>query len=260
MSATHRTVQSPQPDLRSLVVIIDETTIVNHGGILPKEGTMYNDPQWVSLMGYDYNLKFSKFRYVTQIGDVKEGAQCLFVYSKTDTEKNTPYRTIWRTGNHYWPPILEWIDVYEAIQPNLPPAYYSKRGYRSSVNEGSRFRDEYFFSDTPYDLSNSFSGAPQPTEVSMSGLALEFPKCLHPEIETPTDIALLTSAAITLIATFGSNPERKTDDNPKDQLYPATNVQFWEPYILDRTPTFENGYAMKRTTVFPPIPTPITEG
>ena len=107
MSATHRTIKTPDPRYRSLVVTVGESSFASNGGVIPIQGTSYSAREFVGLLGSDYKKEFSDFVYVEQLDDVKEGGQLVFARNFTPTQRNTPFRVTSKFGNHRWPPILK---------------------------------------------------------------------------------------------------------------------------------------------------------
>ena len=100
MSATHRTIATPDPRYRSLVVSVGESSFASNGGVIPVQGTSYSSDLFRGLLGSDYHKEFENFVYVQQLPDSKTGGELVFARSFTDQERNTPFRTTTRFGNH----------------------------------------------------------------------------------------------------------------------------------------------------------------
>ena len=263
MSATHRTVQTPNPALRSLVVSVGEASFQTSGGILPPEGTLYDDELWRTFFGRDYNNNFSGFRYVCQTEDNQKGGQLLFVKSLTDLERNTPFRTTTKFASHHWHPMLKKLELipdsgsarsYRTVTGgqnavNSGPSFYVRQVYIPAVDEGSRFVIEEFFADVPYSIPQY--PTPQPSNVTydVPGVRGGFPECLHDDLYIQ-DIA--TTVATSIQDESGKLTSTGGGSSIPGQFFPATNFKKWAPYVLSDEVNFNNGYHRQRVTVFPP--------
>lgn len=257
MSVTHRTIPSPNPTFRSLRVIVGEDSYASNGGIIPPEGTLYKDPAFKGFFGRDYLKEFEDFRYVTQ--DSGTDGALIFVRSMTQQVRDTAFRSTWSFGDHYWHPVLESLNFFEDF--NFPrstnggrggksaivtgPTYYVRQVYRPSVNEGSRFFTEEFFSDVPYNIPQYPTPVPTAVSYDLPGVNGSIPECLHPRILVPT-----TRPAS---ASFVLGNQTSTGGALPGQLFPATNFEDWEPYVVSHKQDFQNGYHAIRITVYPPL-------
>lgn len=247
MSISSRTVRTPKPSLRSLVVEVPDENLVRLGGELPREGVLYGDnASWKILFGQDFNLKFSGFRYVKQLEDSRAGARLLFVKSMTDEERNLPFRTTSKFGNHYWHPILKELRFLPVGSfPNTAQTgaatfvsavrYLVRETFIPAMHEGTRFEIDEFFSDTKFSIPQY--PVPTPTAISYHFVNLRggFPECLHRKI----DIAALA-------AVVGASVQ-------EGQVFPATNFIEWQPYyVLDDQDLTDSGYYRQRKRAFPP--------
>jgi len=189
-----------------------------------------------------------------------------FTKEKSAAEAAIPYLTETEKDAHYWPPILEWLDLYyiDSINSVYNSGYFMKRGYRNSVDEDSTFVHEYFSGSTPFSVSKR-SDAPQPTEIVIKAYTLDevFQKCLHPEVIVPANSYVgaassyaLQSSMARLVFTAGV---KHSTIEKNFQRYPATNKLTWQAYIFKEEPGYVQGlYTMKRTTVHPPKLSPLT--
>lgn len=263
MSATHRTCKTPNPKVRSLIVTVSEDSFVSIGGILPAEGTLYEDAAWKTLFAADYKKNFSEFAYVTQLEDTAKGGQLLFARSQTPEEKYTPFRTTFATKNHRWPMVVHGLEKLEDTSMgrsansvngpfpvvNIGPEYYLKQAITQECNEGTRFQLDEFFAATAFDIPQYPVPVPQSMHIILPGVTQTFPECLHPRIQiedsTSTTGQIIAGAA----SAFGSALA--------GQLFPATNFKDWAPYVLEHDQKLqEGGWYSWRITVYPPAKPP----
>ena len=244
------------------MVMVSEDSLASVGGVLPAEGTLYSDAAWKTLFAGDYRKQFSNFRYVQQLEDTKEGGTLVFSRVLTESERNTPFRSITTFGNHRWDPILKVLkpiavrDFPLTAQTSAGTVeavrYLTKEVYIPGVNEGTRFLTEEFTSDVKYDIPQY--SVPIASSVSFSYINFRtgFPECLHEKL---TIDDLISTTAITAGGVTTDNYNQI-----KGQVFPATNFTEWASYILSDTQELTGGvYYRKRIRVFPPpIPETIT--
>jgi len=262
MSASAKTVPTPNPAERSLVVTVTEDSFASSGGVIPVQGTLYGDPVWKTFLPKDYFKNFQNFVYTGQV----DAYGLAFAMQKTEAEANTPFRTtVWK-GNHRWPPILLFVgfEVDYVSQRSFPvtdgttvgtgfgPTYYDKTVYIPDVAEGTRFVKDEFFGPTQFDIPQT--PVPVPTAVQYvlpGGAGQSFPECLHPTITIPDFITSLTQTIGGSSADVGGSIE--------GQRFPATNFETWAPYVLSDTQEQQGGgWYRVRIRVFPPAqPSPI---
>ncbi len=246
MSTTSRTVRTPDPSLRSLIITVGESSFASVGGILPKEGTLYSDDSWRSFFGSDYHKEFESFRYVTQLDDTKDGGQLLFARSRTPEDTNKPFRTLISFGNHYWHTIL--LKLEPVLVRGFPLAtqvgntssntnadrYVMREIYIPAATEGTRFVDEEFISDTPFQIPRWPVPIASAVTYDLINRRGGFPECLHDKL------------IIKAVSTVSGQRLPK-------QVFPETNFTSWRPYTLTDTQSLEqNCYYRKRRRVFPP--------
>lgn len=263
MSATHRTVQTPNPKFRSLQISVKEATFASSAGIIPPEGTLYSDPAWKSFFGKDYLKEFSDFRYICQTSDNQNGGTLLFCRSMTPEQRDTPFRTTTRFGNHHWYPILKKLEIipdsgsarsYRAVvngqnAVNSGPSFYVRQVYIPAVDQGSRFIVEEFFSDIPYVIPQYPTPKPSNVSYDVPGVRGGFPECLHDDIYIQS---ISTTIDTTVIGTSGQLTSIGGGSTIPGQFFPRTNFKSWSPYVISDEQKFENGYYRQRVTVFPP--------
>lgn len=183
----------------------------------------------------------------------------LFCKAKTEQEKNTPFRTTTRYGNHSWPPILRALGfIPDASFPRSTnvagpngqqgivtgPSYYVRDVYVPGAREGSKFVIEEYFAPTQYTIPQH--EAPQPSAVSydIGGRSGTFPECLHPKIIIPT-----TRTGTEKVVGESSG---EVSGALAGQIFPATNFTSWEPYVIADDQDFNNGWHRIKAVVYPP--------
>lgn len=262
MSDTHKTISTPNPSERALVVTVDEKIFASNGGVIPDEGTLYSSEDFKTFFGRDYNKEFSNFVYT---GQTKEHG-LLFARNKTEEQMATPFRTTTWTGNHRWPPILLYVGFeadYVALRSYpasngttvgtaFAPNYYDKVVYIPDVSEGTRFVKDEFFAPRPFDIPQM--PVPIPTAVQYilpNGSGQSFPECLHPTIVIPDFVTGISQTVGGSSSGLGGSV--------KGQKFPATNFETWAPYVLSDRDEYQNGgWYRVRIRVYPPAqPEPI---
>lgn len=265
MSNTHRTINTPDPRYRSLVVTVTENSFASNGGVIPVQGTKYKDfPR--SIISSDYLKEFADFTYVQQLEDSKDGGRLVFARSFTDQERKTPFRTTTTFGNHRWPPILKSLKFElardfplntqksEGSNHQLVTAnrYLVREVYIPEINEGTRFIQDEFISDIPFVIPSY--PVPTPTSVTYHYLNIRggFPECLHKEINI--------SKLISTVSTFNGTATTNSYNELKGQIFPETNFVEWTSYVISDTQELSGGvWYRKRIRVYPPpMPKAIT--
>lgn len=258
ISATHKTIPTPNPAFRSLRVVVGEDSYASNGGLIPKEGTLYKDPAFKGLFAQDYRKEFEDFRYVTQ--DQGNDGALLFVRSMTNNQRLTPYRTITSFGGEFvWDAILKALvfipDRNFGRSTNgirngrgaviSGPQYYVRQVYQPAVRRGTRFITQYFFSDKPYNIGSQLVPIPRSVFYDVPGAQGYFPDCLGPEVRIPD--------TQTANAAFVAGAQAYASGALQGQYFPATNFEEWSPYFSKIDQDFQNGYLMTRTMAIPPL-------
>jgi hypothetical protein len=131
--------------------------------------------------------------------------------------------------------------------PVFTPSVYVRMITTSATNALCECVVEQFCSDQPWEVVEH----PQPVEDtvewdfagSRGGIT-----CLHPKVVVPSR----GNAYRTVV-----NGTVKTTAAPisNERVYPATNFEDWEPFVLSDEITRENGvYFRERVTIYPPAP------
>lgn len=255
---THSLHSTPNNTLWLLKVEVQVTVLASDPFMVPPEGTLYKNFD-KRLFGKDWLKAFEDYRYIQSAeGENANVVSLLFFPSLTDAQRNKPYRTLSYFGDHRWPPILHSIVfIKDNTFPRFTsggkggqgaiisgPTYYAREVYTPECYEGSRFLQEEFISDVPYNIP--LYPVPVPTAVSydLPGIRGSFPECLHPKIVIP--------AAQTANAAFVAGDYATTSGAVQGQVFPATNFEDWSPYVLTDKQWFDNGYRRTRIQVAPP--------
>lgn len=183
-----------------------------------------------------------------------------FVRNMSDAEKNTPYQTITYTGNHRWPPILKFLiflqdrvftrstnGVRNGVAAVITgPTYYVRQGFIPEVNEGTRFVEEYYYSNTPYAITQQETPVTGAIYYDMPGIRGSFEECLHPGIDIPA-VQSANNAVI-----IGNNAAVGGTGELGGQHFPATNFKEWTDYVLTDRQKYDTGWKRTRIRVYPP--------
>jgi hypothetical protein len=248
-------VGTPNPNEFSFITYVRAQWDVD----LPVAGvTIYN--QWKEAIHPQSSQDWGGYVYGDTVQASTGWLGFLWVKRKTETEKNTPYRTFTRNGNHRWPPVLYSLNfIQDASFPastNGPdgsivraPRVFVRQVFKPESNEGSLFKYEYFLSDSKYEIPPY--PAPQPQEVSYDflGASGTFPECLHKKIVIRPQRTAVAKYSI------GGGEQGVGGGVLGGQLFPSTEpFEDWVPYVISDNQTFQAGqYNRERVTVYPPI-------
>jgi hypothetical protein len=253
-------VPTANPDERAFITFVRAQWDV----VWPAAGvTIYKD--WQQAIYPQAQGDFGGYVYADSVQAQGDWLGFLWVKRKSETEKNTPYRTYTKNGNHRWPPVLYRLDFLQ--NPAFPastngpdgsivraPRIFVRQVFKPESNEGSMFKYEYFLSDTKYNIPPH--PAPQPQEVSYDflGCSGTFPECLHEKIEIKPQRTAIAKYSV------GGGEQGAAGGVLSGQVFPKTRPFVdWIPYIVSDEQTFSEGqYNRVRVTVYPPILNNIT--
>lgn len=254
---SHKTVASPHPKYRSLIVRVDESRFQLSAGILPDEGTLYSSDSWKNFFGRNYMKNFANYVYVGQGEDYGGGGTLHFAPNISSDEANTPFRTKREFREFYWDPILKGIAF---IPDPLPRSnilindigqgaanqrtYHAKEVYVPGGRLGSWFITEEFFSPTPFEIPFYETPVPQSVTYSVPGARGGFPNCLHERIDIPDLEAGVITKVAGNIANIGGIVQ--------GQIFKATNITGWETRVISHTQEYRAGYYAVKISVDPP--------
>ena len=182
-----------------------------------------------------------------------------FIEHQTAAQASQPWRVTSSFGNHRWPPILLALAFIQdntfqrstnGAQGNnaaivLGPSYYVREAFIPETNEGTRFVEEEFYSDTPFIIPQYETPVETAVSYDIPGARGSFPSCLHPKIVVPS----MRSSSTIVVQGSASDIAGAING----QVFPATNMEEWQPYVLSDQQKFENGaWRRTRVTVYPP--------
>lgn len=184
----------------------------------------------------------------------------VFAKTRTEAERNTPFRINWVKRPTFWPTVLLklWFE-----KGNLPLSAQLADGTiqnaaRTHVRSKSRdgkiyptwFKISEYLSERPWPKRATRSPTPITDSIhwSFDGNEGGFPECLHPHVRFPM---YQTSGQVV----FGAGTvETSVGSDIVAQEFPATPMTDWERYIEEDTSTNVGGFYL-RTVVeaYPPI-------
>lgn len=246
---------TPDPHEVTLVTFVDRYNVALRD--IPVVGSTFK--LWTQASGFTElvaahgNWTFAQMKTQDAPGQMNA---FYWVRPRTAAERQTPFRTSSKFGNHRWPPILKQLQFIPArdfpITSQLSDGktiyanrYLVREVYIPEVNEGSRFVTEEFISDTKFDIPQY--PVPTPTSISYHYLNLRggFPECLHKKIDI--------KALISTTASYNGSVTTANYNELQGQVFPATNFTEWAPYVLSDDQDLVGGvWYRKRIRVYPP--------
>jgi hypothetical protein len=260
-NTTHQTIPTPNPELRALIVTVEDAVFLDDPYILPPEGTLYEDFDR-RIFASDARRAFNEYVYTGQAENSRAAGALLFGPGQTAEEANTPYRSIWKKhGNHRWAPILKQLTILEDYSfPRstntvsrakgsglvVAPTYYDRIVYIPDTNEGTRFLVQEFFSATPFVIPRYQTPVATSVQYSILGLNGSIPECLHDDIDVPPT----RTASIA----YQSGSAASAGGSLEGQFFPRTNFKTWRPYVVfDEQEQVPGGWSRMRIRVYPPM-------
>lgn len=278
---THSIESTPNNQILALRVQVRQDVLVSDPTIIPAEGVLYKDFKG-RLFDKALLKNFGNYRFIdtdngfTQRQNPKEKVMGMsdpvegingnatislfFLPSMTDAQRNTPYRTLTYTGNHRWGPILKFLEIIPNAFPRSTngfvngqaaiisgPSYYVKQGYIPECNEGTKFIEESFFSDIPYQINQQETPVLQSVTYDVPGARGQFEECFHADITIPA------TQSVSWATFVGDNTSIAISGGQLGgQFFRKTNFTEWAPYVLTDQQKFSAGYSRTRITVIPP--------
>lgn len=176
---------------------------------------------------------------------------------ETANDFSNPYKVEWSFDDHSWPMVLRGFSIEESdafpIAVRTPdggtvfaPRHFKKDLIKPDVDEGSRFRHEYFIHTEPPNIP--LYPTPQPGAISFDYLDIhgEYPRVLHGRVVVPPSSLGRAKLLQGQTTELGSGLA--------GQVFEATLFEDWQPYVRRHTVSKEDViYISTRVTVFPPI-------
>lgn len=261
MSSQFQLVPTPNP-LEFMVAITVPDRIVNEQlKLLPnsdglEEYTPYNKFTWIAnppRVG-----EFGSYRYVFSEKAGADATTFFFAKTRTDEERNTPFKD-WTSTRHYvWPAVLldfyvieSSFDIsnYNGSTTQNATRYLPRFRYVPSTPHDSKIRIRQYLSDTPWPSNRIVHPQPVPTDIDGSylGVKMSFPRCLHRRV---TFTELVPGARIV----YGVGMEGSgRNGTPREQIFPATNFSDWVRFDIEDVVQPTRGlYLRERVTIYPP--------
>lgn len=262
MPSSHTTLPTPSPRERSLLVTVEESVFAANPDILPAQGTRYADcPK--ALFSRDYNKKFDDYVYTGQQG----AYGILFVKSKTQEQRNTPFETDEITEEVDWLAVINWI----TFEPNygaprtqstvdstggpatiLIPRWVVRRSYVHGQQLITRVIVRRYLSEVPWPPSMVESDEPMGTEIQwdLEGNSGTTGRCLHPEKTVPGQ-----GSAYAVVGESGNREATMGSDN-RSQYVPKTNHTRWQDFITNDVQRVEPRQFLReeKTYIAPTMP------
>jgi hypothetical protein len=190
-----------------------------------------------------------------------------FAKTKTDAERNTPFRTYTKVDNHTWHTVLLAIAVipedgfpqstYAVVnnQKTLvsAPRYYGREIYIPQMSLATLHTVEEFISPTKFLIAPRPQPMPLPVNYEVLNVERSFPSCLHDDLTLP---ATRTGTAQLVAGSAGAGRSGALDGYD----FPATNFKTWQAHYVHDDQNFVNGvwHRVRIRVTPPPMPKPVS--
>lgn len=237
--AAYQILPTPSPIEVSFKILVDATQF-------RPEDLPYDNQPFVTCDGIKAKPKFltdyySNYVYTYATRD-ENGLWLFFAKSKTEKERDTPFKTFHSTRSYPWPSVLE--DLYFVNNPSLSV----KSRLRPSITVDSITKIEQFLSPIEWPKKVFRHPQPIPTDVrgNYQGINVDFPRCLHQEVVFPDN---RLSKVIFGVGVVNAPNGR----NARNVVIPATNFTDWGPFVIsDRQEPTNGVWLREKVTIYPP--------
>ena len=255
----------PTRDPSTVSFRISESAQTFRSSQIPKQGTKFGNTVFIQTRAQQDNYANYTYQYMSRDGD-NLWFYFTFPYSETiDPEtglplNQVPYNTYTTNKRWQWPVVLHrLIFVPDAIpiisatpNPDDTKGYSQlftqrlvpRRVITPSTSALCECLVEQYVSDVPWPTVEHPQPVDGEVEWDLPGTSGSI-TCLHPRIEIPSSgraYTVIVNATPTSTASIGEK-----------RIFPATNFEDWEPYVLSDEVTRENGvYFRERVTIYPP--------
>lgn len=251
----------PTPNPNELMFRVKQPAAIFKSTQMPTIGTPYSQCDILSVKSVVQLQGYGSYVYVMCSRD-KENMWFYFGKSRTQAERDTPFRTYYTKQNHPWDAVLEDVYPVQSMKrvvkeygsttfPTVEPEYQIRYKYRPAVTVNSVVRIDLYLSEVPWDKAKFRHEQPIPTDVqgSFGGLDVSFPRCLHGTVTFPE--ALAGAQVVTGVGMVNPPPGR----NPSKMIFPATEpFTDWADFVLDDEQEPVNGlYLRQKKTILAPI-------
>lgn len=185
-----------------------------------------------------------------------------FAKNKTETEKHTPFNTMWlEQGPHPWAGIVNDFELQEdhefTLSTNIVaygnpgiatgPTYRERYDYVQPVNDGSRFLLKEYFAATAFNIKRNRTPIATTVKVSVNGLDVTIPDVLTDEIEIP-DTRSATARHLENVGQIGGS------GHVPGRTIPRTNFKGWLVHVKSAQQVWQSGgYYLRVIYVYPPL-------
>lgn len=253
----------PTPNPNEVMFRVKQPGAIFKSTQMPTIGTPFNQCDILSVKSAVQLQGYGSYVYVMCRRD-KENMWFYFGKSRTQAERDTPFRTYYTKQNHPWDAVLEdlypvkkleYVDkdygsgIYKKTYSTMEPVYSLRYKYRPAVTVNSLVRVDLYLAEVPWDKAKFRHEQPIPTDVqgSFGGQDVSFPRCLHGTVTFPE--ALAGAQVVSGVGMANPPPGR----NPAKMIFPATNFPDWAPFVIDDEQEPVDGmYLRQKKTIYPP--------
>jgi hypothetical protein len=255
----------PTRDPSTVSFRISESAQTFRSSQIPKQGTKFGNTVFIQTRAQQDNYANYTYQYMSRDGD-NLWFYFTFPYSETidpvtgQPLNQVPYNTYTTNKRWSWPAVLHRLIFVPDSLPLITavPNASDAKGYSQAFVQRLVPRRvftpptsalceclvEQFVSDTPWPTMEHPQPVDGEVEWELPGTS-ERITCLHPRIEIPSSgrpYTIVVNATPTNTSQIGSK-----------RIFPATNFEDWEPFVLSDEVTRENGvYLRERVTIYPP--------
>ncbi len=249
----------PTPNPSEVMFRVKQPGAIFKSTQMPTLGTPFNQCAILSVKSAVQLQGYGSYVYVMCRRD-KEDMWFYFGKSRTQAERDTPFRTYYTKQNHPWDAVLEDVYPVKSVKrtvanyggsdiPTVEYEYQIRYKYRPAVTVNSLVRVDLYLAEVPWDKAKFRHEQPIPTDVqgSFGGQDVSFPRCLHGTVTFPE--ALTGGQVVTGVGMQNPPPGR----NPAKMIFPATNFPDWAPFVIDDEQEPVDGmYLRQKKTILAP--------
>lgn len=249
----------PTPNPSEMMFRVKQPGAIFKSAQMPVVGTPFSQCDILPVKSAVQLQGYGSYVYVMCRRD-KENMWFYFGKSRTQAERDTPFRTYYTKQNHPWDAVLE--DLYpvkkleyvikeygSGTYGTMEEKYSFRYKYRPAVTVNSLVRVDLYLAEVPWDKVRLRHEQPVPTDVQGSYMDQEvsFPRCLHNTVTFPE-----ASPGAQVVSGVGmQNPP--PGRNPAKMIFPATNFIDWAPFVIDDEQEPVDGmYLRQKKTIYPP--------
>lgn len=257
-------VDTPNPEEFTLCTFVDRSAIRLRD--MPKKDSAYKDFTRMDPSLYD-DHKDWKYAFMQTNAAPGDLTAFFWVRPRTQTQRDTPYETLFSMDQRSWPSICRWLrfdlDRIQTVASSyaagtargtaIVARYFVTKGWIPGGRFNTQIKTEFFLSDVPWPATEFDHLGLQPGDISWHFSDTEggLPSCLHDKIKIPSrqNFATLALSGV-------SNAAETQTGILNDQEVPATTPTEWLDFVESDVPTYQNGQYLriKVTCLSPVIP------